>query len=237
MRAPASRQTLAAAFLTEKGHTGRYEKTGAREATSGGGEARGKVVDGSARSVKTAQPTREVQQTGPIANAREPAASVLVEASTLLCGTVTPKNCEPWVGTPGSILSRTQSIQQRQPIRTIVPYLGQLKTTGHGSLDVNNGGWRVFEGVEHGAGNVSVTLAGGMKQSAQLLQKAQRAERCALRKPNPSMWNGRLPQFCGRASRRCPNNVERLAKCEGHAVVRMPQCDQDDTPANKKCHP
>ena len=33
-------------------------------------------------------------------------------------------------------LSRTQSIQQRQPIRTIVPYLGQLETTRHGSVSV-----------------------------------------------------------------------------------------------------
>ena len=51
------------------GHTGRYEKTRARAATSGGEEAYGKVEEGTVRRAKTARPRREVQQTGPIANA------------------------------------------------------------------------------------------------------------------------------------------------------------------------
>ena len=44
-----------------------------------------------------------------------------------------------------------------------MPHLGQLETTRHGSLDVSSRGWRAFEGVQHGSGNVSVTLADSMQ--------------------------------------------------------------------------
>ena len=71
------------------------------------------------------------------------------------------------------------------------------------------------------------------KQSAQLPQKAARAEQCALRKPSPPSGREDCPNPVGERLAVAPTTWRDTAKCEGHADVRKLPSGQDDIPASK----
>ena len=121
----------------------------------------------------------------------------------------------PFFGAGGG--SDLKVAKTRQPIRTNVPHLGQLKTTGHGSLDVNNGSWRAFESVPN------------CPRRRHVLNDVRFAS------PIPPCETEDCPNPVGERHAVAPTTWRDTTKCERYAVVRMPRCDPMAHPQIKCC--